>query len=532
MTGEKAESHTGADLVSHRQVMIALSGLMVGLFIAALDQTIVATAIPAIVTDLGGIRYLSWIVVGYLLTSTASTPLWGKVGDLYGRRRMFQVAIVVFIAGSLICGAAPTMATLIAGRLVQGIGGGGLYALCFGIVGDLVPPRQRGKYISYFAGMFAFAGVIGPLVGGVFTDHLTWRWIFTVNLPIGVASLVVTSLTLKLPTVRRVAKVDVVGAALLVVGVVSAILASVWGGDEYAWGSVQIVGLFAGALAMLLGFVAWEAKAQEPILPLHLFRNRVVALLLATGFLVGPVFYAIAAFIPLMLQAVKGFTATESGLMLAPHAVGLSVTAVITGRLTTRTGRYKHWVIVGAVLIVAGLVVLSRLDANWRIPAIVVVLFGVGMGLGSLMPVLSAASQNAVELKDLGVVTAAVTFFRTLGGTFGIAAFGAVLRARFDTLLNDIVVADQLPAGTTARSLADRPADIATLAEPLRGLVQEALTRSIAAVFFVAVPFGLAVLLLGTLLEELPLRDTTAHSAAASDAASSDAAKGEVAAAG
>lgn len=505
----------GADAASHRQVMVALSGLMVGLFIAAIDQTIVATALPAIVTDLGGIRYLSWIVVGYLLTSTASTPLWGKVGDLYGRRRMFQAAIVVFLVGSLMCGAAPTMPMLIAGRLVQGLGGGGLFALCFGIVGDLVPPRQRGKYISYFAGLFAFAGVVGPLFGGLFTDHLTWRWIFTINLPIGIASLIVTSLTLKLPPTRRAAKVDVVGAALLVGGVVCVILGSVWGGDEYGWGSAQIIGLGLAALVLLIGFVAWEARAVEPILPLHLFRNRVAALLLAMSFLIGPVFYAVASFIPLMLQAVKGFTATESGLMLAPHALGLSLTAIITGRLTTRTGRYKHWVIAGAAVVVAALVVLSRLGVEWHTIAIGAVLFGVGMGLGSLMPVLSAASQNAVELKDLGVVTAAVTFFRTLGGTLGVAAFGAVLRARFDTLLVDIAASNELPAGATTRSLADRPANIVKLTEPLRGLVQHALTRSIAAVFLVAVPFAVLVLVLGVLLEELPLRETTGRDSSA-----------------
>ena len=235
--------------LTHRQIMLALSGLMIGMFIAAVDQTIVATAIPAIVSDLGGIAYLSWIVVGYLLTSTASTPLWGKVGDLFGRRRMFQTAIVIFLIGSLMCGLAPSMLALIVGRLVQGVGGGGLYALCFGIVGDLVPPRQRGKYISYFAGMFAVAGVIGPLIGGVITDSIGWRWIFTINIPIGLASLVVTSITLHLPSTRREAKVDILGAVLLVAGVTCLVLATAWGGDEYPWGSVQIIGLSLVAVA-------------------------------------------------------------------------------------------------------------------------------------------------------------------------------------------------------------------------------------------------------------------------------------------
>ncbi len=287
--------------LSHRQVMLALSGLMIGLFIAAVDQTIVSTAIPEMVTDLGGIRYFSWIVVGYLLTSTASTPLWGKIGDLFGRRRMFQTAILIFLLGSMACGFAPTMFFLIAGRLLQGIGGGGLFALCFAIVGDLVPPRQRGKYIGYFAGMFAVAGVLGPLLGGVITDHIGWRWIFTINLPIGLLSLIVTSATLHLPSTRREATVDIVGAPLLVVGVVCLLLACVWGGDQYPWGSVQIIGLGVAASALLFVFVVWEARAEDPILPMRLFRNRVVAITLALSFLMGPVFYAVGAFIPLLV---------------------------------------------------------------------------------------------------------------------------------------------------------------------------------------------------------------------------------------
>jgi EmrB/QacA subfamily drug resistance transporter len=297
-----SEGHSAS--LTHRQIMLSLSGLMVGMFIAAIDQTIVATAIPAIVSDLGGIRYLSWIVVGYLLTSTASTPLWGKIGDLFGRRRMFQTAIVVFLIGSLMCGAAPTMLLLIVGRLVQGVGGGGLYALCFGIVGDLVAPRHRGKYISYFAGMFAVAGVIGPLVGGVLTDHLGWRWIFTINLPIGIASLVVTTLTLHLPSTRRDAKVDLTGAALLVAGVVCVVLATVWGGAEYAWGSAQIIGLALASTVLLVAFIIWEVRAEEPILPMRLFRNPVVAVLLGLSFLLGPIFYAAASFIPLFMEGV------------------------------------------------------------------------------------------------------------------------------------------------------------------------------------------------------------------------------------
>lgn len=501
--------------LTHRQIMMALSGLMVGMFIAAIDQTIVATAIPAIVTDLGGIRYLSWVIVGYLLTSTASTPLWGKIGDLFGRRRMFQLAIGIFLAGSLLCGLAPTMLLLIVGRLVQGIGGGGLYALCFGIVGDLVPPRQRGRYISYFAGMFAVAGVIGPLVGGILTDHLGWRWIFTINVPIGIASLVVTSLTLHLPSSRREARVDLLGAVLLVAGVVCTVLVTVWGGETYAWGSPQLLGLAGAAVAFLVVFCLWELRVAEPIMPMRLFRNPVVTVLLALSFLLGPLYYAAASFIPLFMEGVHGFSATESGLMLAPNAVGLSGAAIVTGRLTTRTGRYKHWVVIGTGLVVVDMIALSRIGTGWPIWGVGLAMLCFGLALGMALPVLSTASQNAVEMSDLGVVTASVTFFRTLGGSFGIAALTAVLRARFDGGLDEVARSTPLPPGTTAKTLADRPAAIKELAQPLRGLVETALTHSIAAVFLAAVPLTLVVFGIAWLLKELPLRDSTTLNAAA-----------------
>ncbi len=517
-------SHEVGGSITHRQIMLSLSGLMVGMFIAAIDQTIVATALPAMVTDLGGLKYLSWVIVGYLLTSTASTPLWGKIGDLYGRRRMFQTAIVIFLIGSLMCGLAPSMMLLVVGRLVQGIGGGGLYALCFGIVGDLVAPRQRGRYIGYFAGMFATAGVIGPLVGGLITDHIGWRWIFTINLPIGLASLAVTAVTLHLPSTRRDARLDLLGALLLVAGVICLILGSVWGGDQYAWGSTQIIGLGVASAVLLVAFLIWESRVAEPILPLRLFRNKVAAVLLALSFLFGPIFYAAAAFVPLFMQGVKGFSATESGLMLAPNAAGMSIAAIITGRLTTRTGRYKHWVVAGSALLIADMVLMSRLDSRWGTPHMAIMMLAIGVALGMALPVMSTASQNAVELSDLGVVTAAVTFFRTLGGTFGIAVFGAVLRGRFDGKLNEIAATTTLPDGVTAKTLADRPAAIHDLADPLKTLVQEAMAHSVAAVFLAAVPIALVVFVLAVVLEELPLRTSTTLNAGRSDEAKAEAA--------
>jgi MFS family permease len=389
--------------------------------------------------------------------------------------------------------------------------------LCFGIVGDLVPPRQRGRYIGYFAGMFAVAGVLGPLVGGIITDSIGWRWIFTINIPIGLASLVVTSLTLHLPSTRREAKLDLLGAALLVAGVVCLVLASAWGGDQYAWSSPEILGLAAVALLLLVAFVAWEAKAEEPILPLRLFRNHVVVILLGLSFLLGPIFYATASFVPLFMQGVDGFTATTSGLMLAPNAAGLSIAAIVTGRLTTRTGRYKHWVLLGGAVTVLNMLMMSQLHASWSTWAIAAAMLSIGIGLGMAMPVLSTASQNAVEFTDLGVVTAAVTFFRTLGGTFGIAAFGAVLKTSFDHRLDDVARATVLPAGATAKSLADHPADIHQLGQPLKAMVEGALAHSVAAVFLAAVPLAIVVFILGWFLEELPLRESTTLNTATAD---------------
>jgi MFS family permease len=357
--------------------------------------------------------------------------------------------------------------------------------------------------------MFAVAGVIGPLVGGVLTDSLGWRWIFTVNLPIGGASLVITSVALKLPDIRREAKVDVQGALLLVAGVVCLVLITVWGGDRYAWSSYQVVGLAVGGLLLLALFVAWEARAPEPILPLRLLRNRVLTTILGLAFVLGPVYYVAGSFIPLFLQGVHGFSATRSGLMLAPNAAGLSIAAIVTGRLTTRTGRYKHWVIIGAAVLTADLVVLSRMNASWNVWWLGVLMVMVGLGLGCAMPVLNTAGQNAVEAHDLGVATSSVTFFRSLGGSFGVAVLGAVLKGRLDHLLVGLAPRAPLPQGLTAKGLADHPSDIGGLAQPLRGLVQGALAHSVAAVFLAALPLALVAVVLGWRLEERALRETT-----------------------
>ena len=366
------------------------------------------------------------------------------------------------------------------GRLLQGVGGGGLYSLVFGIVADLVPPRERGRYISYFAATFAFAGLIGPLVGGVFTDQLNWRWIFLVNLPIGAGCMAVTAVTLRLPHTRREVRLDVTGAVLLVLGVGLIVLCTAWGGRRYAWASPQLVGLAALSVALLVAFCFWELRVPEPILSMRLFRNPVLARTFLLSFLLGPIFYGAAAFVPLFMEGVRGVSATASGMTLAPNAVGNGLAAIVTGRLTLRNGRYKRWLVLGGLASAVSLLALSRLDTGWPIWAIAVVLTTMGVGAGMAIPVVSTVSQSAADPADTGIVTAAVQFFRVLGGSIGLAALSALLRLRLDARLDVIARSDELPDGVSGRALADRPHEIRSFTQPLRGLVEDALAHSVA----------------------------------------------------
>jgi EmrB/QacA subfamily drug resistance transporter len=493
--------------LSHRQILTVIGGLMVGLFIAALDQTIVSTALPRVVSDLGGFDKLSWVIVAYLLTSTAATPLWGKVGDLYGRRGVFQASIVVFVVGSLACGLSPDMNVLILSRGLQGIGGGGLFALSFAIVGDIISPRQRGRYMGYFTAVFASAGVIGPLVGGFITDHFGWRWIFTINVPIGIVALVVTSMALRLPFPRRKARVDVAGGVLVVAGVTCLVLVTVWGGDRYPWASRQILLLAAAGVALFALFVLWESRVEEPIVPLRLFGNPVARMTFLLSFLLGPMMYSTSAYLPLFLQGVGSYSATTSGLLLAPNMAGLTVTSIVTGRITARTGRYKLWVVLGSAFMTADMLLLSRLGVSTSSLFVMALMVLVGAAMGLAMPVLSTATQNAVELRDLGVATSTLTFCRTRGASFGVAAHRAGLNTNLDAPHDVIGRTMTLPEGITARNLANKPSSIHELAQPVRGLVQAALAHGVTSAFLAAVPLAAVATLLSLRLRELPLRD-------------------------
>ena len=504
----------GTAPLSHRETMIVLAGLLSGLLLAALDQTIVSTALPTIVGEFGGLDHLSWVVTAYLLASTASMPLWGKVSDQFGRRIVFQAAIVTFLVGSALCGLAQDMTSLIAFRAIQGLGGGGLLSLTFVIVGDIVPPRQRGRYAGYLTGVFAFSSVAGPLLGGFFVDNLNWRWIFYVNLPIGAVALVVTSAVLHLPHRRSTSRIDLLGAALLVGAVTSLLLLTVWGGQEHEWDSTVIVGLGVATAVLTVAFVLWERRASEPILPLRLFAEPVFTLSVLIAFLIGAALFGATIFLPLFLQAVRGTSATGSGLLLMPMMAGILVMSIAVGRLVSRTGRYKVFPVLGLALAVLGMALLSRLQVDspsWHASAAMLVL---GFGIGTCMPILTVAVQNAVSIRDLGVGTSAINFFRTLGGALGVAALGAVLSSRLAselaTRLPDVPLAD-----TTA--LTRSPESIAALPEATRIGVVTSLADAISTVFLVATPILFVAFLLAWLIPELPLRETNAPSNEASD---------------
>ncbi len=490
--------------MSHRQILLVFSGLMLGMLLAALDQTIVATALPTIVGELGGLDHLSWVVTSYLLASTASAPLYGKVSDIYGRKIVFQFAISVFLVGSVLSGIAQTMGQLIVFRAIQGLGAGGLMVMALTIIGDILSPRERGKYQGYIGSVFAVASVAGPLLGGFFVDNLDWRWVFYINIPIGLAALIVTGVVLKLPVARTSRRIDYLGAALLVGAVTTGLLVTVWGGTEYAWDSPTIIGMAVTSLALTVLFVVQETRASDPILPLRLFRNRVFTVTSAAGFIVGLAMFGGIVFLPLFLQVVTGVSATASGLLLVPLMGGLLTTSILSGRLITRTGRYKRYPVIGTAVMAVGLGLLSTMGPDTSITVAMAYMVVLGIGIGLVMQVLVIAVQNAVDRADLGVATSSSLFFRSLGGSFGTALFGAVLSSRLAANL-----AELLPAGASdvpVESLTGSPAIIADLPVAVREPVILAMSDAITSAFRFAIPFALLAMVLVILLPALPLR--------------------------
>ncbi|HEX5614693.1 MAG TPA: MDR family MFS transporter [Acidimicrobiia bacterium] len=493
---------------SRREILAVFSGLMAGMFVAALDQTIVSTALPTIVGDLGGLDHYSWVVTAYLLTSTAVMPLVGKLSDIYGRKTLFQASIALFTAASALCGAAQDMTQLIAFRALQGLGAGGLLVLVFAIVGDVVPPRERGRYQGLVASVFAVASVIGPLIGGFIVDHLSWRWVFYVNLPVGAAALLITARALHVPFVRRPHSIDVLGAILLVGAVSSALLVCVWGGTEYEWGSGVIVGLAIAAVVLTVAFVVHERRVAEPLLPLSLFANPVVSTTSAVAVLLGMAMFGAIVFLPVYLQIVQGRTATNAGLLVLPVMGGILVASTISGRLISRLGRYKMFPIVGLTLTSVGFVLFSTMTAQTSFLQSSVYMALAGVGIGMTMPTIILAAQNAVHHAELGVATSLVSFFRSMGGAFGVAIFGAILSSRLSHFLPRTLSTDSL-AGVDPERLLGSPAQIRALPVTVQAGLVEAFERSLHDVFLVAVPFALAALAVACFVPERPLRETS-----------------------
>jgi len=493
---------------THRQVMVILGGLMLGMLLAALDQTIVATALPTIVGDLGGLNHLSWVVTAYLVASTVTTPLYGKISDLYGRKRVFQFAIVVFLVGSALAGLSQNMTELIAFRGLQGIGAGGLMTLAMTIIGDIVPPRERGRYQGYMGAVFALASVVGPLLGGFFVDNLSWRWVFYVNIPVGAVALVVTSVVLDLPHRRVSHSIDYLGTALLVGGVGSVLLAVTWGGTQYAWSSATIITLAVVGSVLLAAFIAVERRVAEPVLPPYLFRNRVFAVATATMFIVGLAMFGGIIYLPLFLQVVTGRSATNAGLLLLPLILGIMFTAILSGRVISRTGRYKAFPVAGMLVMAFGMYLLSTMGQTTSTLETSAYMAVLGLGLGMVMQVLVLAVQNAVDKRDLGTATGAATFLRSMGGSFGVALFGAVLTNQLASNLRELLPGGSLPPGVSPDTLKGSPAAILSLPDAVRGPVIEAFARSIDTVFLIGVPIAIIGFAIALLLREEPLRTT------------------------
>ncbi|CAL9495302.1 MDR family MFS transporter [Streptomyces sp. enrichment culture] len=487
-----------------RSVRVVLLALMIAMMLAMLDNMIVGTAMPTIVGDLGGLEHLSWVVTGYTLATAASTPVWGKVGDMYGRKGAFLGSIVIFLIGSALSGMAQDMGQLIGFRAVQGLGAGGLMVGVMAIIGDLVPPRERGKYQGMMAGVMALAMIGGPLVGGTITDNWGWRWAFYINLPLGAVALALVTVVLQLPKKRSKAGIDYLGVVLLTVGITAIVLVTTWGGTEYAWTSARIMELTGIGVAALIGFVFWQTKAAEPVVPLHIFKSRNFTLMAVIGFITGFVMFGATLFLPLYQQAVQGASATNSGLLLLPMLGAMLLTSMVAGRITTNSGRYKMFPIAGGALMIVGLYLLSTMDTGTSRFTSGVYMAVVGAGMGCLMQITMLVAQNSVQMKDMGVASSSATLFRTLGSSFGVAIMGALFNHRVQDVMAER--AGTVGAKMTAKSAQLDADSLAKLPAAAREAYQHAVSSGTHSAFLLGAVIAVPVLIAALFVKEVPLK--------------------------
>ncbi|MEO3855899.1 MDR family MFS transporter [Acrocarpospora sp. B8E8] len=498
-----------------RGIWVIIGALMLTLLLAALDQTIVSTALPTIVSEFGGLNHLSWVVTAYLLAATVSAPLWGKLGDQYGRKRLFQLAIAIFLGASALCGLAQDLAQLIFFRALQGLGGGGLMALAMAIIGDVVAPRDRGRYQGLFGGVFAFASVVGPLIGGLFVDHLSWRWVFYVNLPIGLVALAAITATLPGRPDRTAHSIDFRGAAVLTAAVTCIVMITTWGGTQQSWDSPVILVLAAAAVALLALFLRVERQAAEPVLPPHLFRIGVFTVCSALGFIAGFAMMGSLAYLPLFLQVVHGVSATTSGLYLLPLMIGMLGMSITTGQLISRTGHYRSFPILGMAVATAGMLLLHTVDEHTSLVLCGLYFFVLGAGLGLVMQVLVIAVQNIIDYRNLGVATSSVIFFRSIGGSFGVSVFGSIFASQLAGHITTALRGQRLPLDFDPTLIQGDPQVLARLPTEAAARILHAFSESITAIFLYAAPITLLGFAVAWFLRQVPLR--TSISTACSD---------------
>ena len=532
-SAKNSTSPASTSPATHKEIMVVLSGLMVGMLLAALDQTIVSTALKSIVEDFNGLSHYTWVVTAYLLTSTASTPLYGKISDLYGRRPVFQFAIITFLIGSFLAGASQNMFELIAFRAIQGLGAGGLMALTFVIIGDLVSPRERGRYQGYFGAVWGLSAVAGPLLGGFFSDSATvfgiagWRWIFYINLPFGIIALILTSSSLRASTLRREHSIDYPGAILMVSAVTALLFGVSVFGPDAGWTSGKTLGTIGLSIVLTVLFLLQEKRAKEPILPLDLFKNHTFSLTSALGFIIGAGMFGAIIMLPLFLQVVQGNTATAAGLKLIPFMMGIVSMSILSGKLISKHGHYKRYPVMGLAIMTVGILALSTLNQTtpfWEL-AIYALLIGAGLGLS--MQTIVIALQNAVEMKDLGIATSANTFFRSVGGTVGVALFGSLYASRLTINIPEGV--KQLAASNPAALVGATPEKfellknntsvIAEFSPALQAVIYQGFVDAFHVVFLAAGPITAIGFILALFLREAPLRTSAEHHAATQEAA-------------